>query len=103
MLRHDAATHAGNTASSEVAAVSGIISRLVIADSLVAARQTNSFWMLLFNFLRNQANFGLRVALEVVAVDVLAIEGLTNKLDVLLQALVRKAAKGLTGICGRAR
>ena len=99
--RHNAAAHCRATCG-EVSAIGGIVSGLVVAHSLVAASQTNSLRMMLLDFLSDQADLGLRLTLEVVAVDRLAVEGLTNRLDVFLKALVREAAHGLIGLGGRA-
>ena len=54
--------------------------------------------MILRDFLRDEADLRAGVALVVVAVNVLAVVGLADLLDVLLQALVREeAAAALRG------
>jgi hypothetical protein len=52
---------------------------------------------MLLDLLGDQADLGARVALVVKAVDCLAIKGLTNRLNVLLQTLVREETTRLRG------
>ena len=62
----------------------GVVHRLERADIADRAR------VMMLNFLRNQTDFGHWTALEVVAVDILAVESLADCLDVFLGAAVRQ-------------
>ena len=97
ILRQHAAASACKAAVGHVATVCGVFGRLVVVDGLVAASKAHSVRVMLLDLLGDQADLGARVALVVVAVDRLAIEGLTNRLDVLLQTLIGEEAPRLRG------
>ena len=87
----------------DVAAVSlvlahGVVRRVAVVHRQVAILLADGLRMILRDFLRDEADLRAGVALVVVAVNVLAVVGLADLLDVLLQALVREeAAAALRG------
>ena len=97
VLRQHATASACKAAVGHVATVGSVFGRLVVVDGLVASSKAHSVRVMLLNLLGDQADLGARVALVVIAVDRLAIEGLTDRLDVFLQAFIGEEA---TRLCG---
>ena len=88
-----------------MATFGSVVSGLVVIDGTIPTSQAHGFGVMLFNILRDQTNPRAGLALVLVPHDVLAIEGLTDLLDIILQAAVRKERlrRGGAGICGRTR
>jgi hypothetical protein len=82
--------HAGQPTTGKVPTVGGVFSGLAVINSAVPAGKANRIRVVLFNVLSNQADLCCRLALVPIPNDILTVEGLTDLLNVVLQAAVRK-------------
>ena len=80
--------HASKPATGKVPTVGGVFSGLAVINSTVPAGKANRARVVLFNVLSNQADLRCRLALVPIPNDILAVEGLADLLDVVLQAAV---------------
>ena len=83
-------SHAGKPAAGKVPTLGGVFSGLAVINSAVSTGKANSARVMLLNVLSNQADLRCRLALVPIPNDILAVEGLADLLDVVLQAAVRK-------------
>ena len=76
---------------------------LLVIDSLVAAHEADSLWMLFLDILSHEAKLSAIIAIVLIAVDRLSIVGLADFLNVMLKTPVGKEpARSLSRSC-RAR
>src|ERR1043166_8952121 len=76
---------------------------LVVVHRTIAASKPHGVRMPALNLLGAQAHARGRIALVAEGDDILAVEGLADRTDILLQALVGEQAARLRGGGGRAR
>src|SRR5690348_6233006 len=92
-----------HTAGVEMVFVRSLLGGLSVIDDLEPASESNGFRVLLLHVLSNETDVRARVSVHLVRVDRLAIVGLTDFLDIVLQALVGEESARLSSSSRRAR